>query len=40
MRDGIVTSRAGSGRYLACAEYDFIQPTGRLPNGFDASAFG
>jgi dihydropyrimidinase len=40
MRDGIVTARAGSGRYLPCAEYAFIKPTGRLPNGFNASAFG
>jgi dihydropyrimidinase len=40
MRDGIVTARPGSGRYLPRANYDFIKPTGRLPNGFDASAFG
>jgi dihydropyrimidinase len=39
MRDGIVTALPGSGRYMSCAAYDFIKPTGRLPNGFDASAF-
>jgi len=40
MRGGVVTAPPGSGRYLPCAAYDFIDPTGRLPNGFDASAFG
>jgi dihydropyrimidinase len=40
MRDGVVTARPGSGRYLSGAAYDFIKPAGRLPNGFDASAFG
>jgi hypothetical protein len=39
MHDGVVTARPGSGRYLPCAEYDFIKPTGQLPNGFNASAF-
>jgi dihydropyrimidinase len=40
MRDGVVTAQPGSGRYLPCAAYDFIRPTGCLPNSFDASAFG
>ncbi len=39
MRDGVVTAAAGSGRYLPCGPYDFIKPTGRLADGFDASAF-
>jgi len=40
MQDGIVTAPPGSGRYLPVAGYDFITPTGRLPNGFNASEFG
>jgi dihydropyrimidinase len=39
MRDGKVTAEPGSGRYLPRGRYDFIKPLGRLPNGFDASAF-
>jgi dihydropyrimidinase len=39
MRDGIVTATPGTGRYLPRGEYEFIKPTGRLPNGFNASAF-
>ncbi len=39
MRDGVVTAAPGSGRYIPIPEYDFIRPTGNLPNGFNASAF-
>jgi dihydropyrimidinase len=39
MQEGVVTARPGSGRYLAREAYEFIRPAGRLPNGFDASAF-
>jgi dihydropyrimidinase len=39
MRDGKVLAEPGSGRFLARAPYDLIRPTGRLPDGFDASAF-
>jgi dihydropyrimidinase len=39
MRDGKVQAEPGSGQFLARAPYDMIKPTGRLPNGFDASAF-
>jgi dihydropyrimidinase len=39
MRDDVVLAEPGSGRYIACPPYDFIKPAGRLPNGFDASAF-
>lgn len=39
MRDDKVEARAGSGRFIARGPYDLIRPTGRLPNGFDASAF-
>lgn len=39
MQDGVVTARPCSGRYLPCEQYDFIRPTGRLANGFNASAF-
>lgn len=39
MRDGKVQAEPGSGLFLARAPYDMIKPTGRLPNGFDASAF-
>jgi dihydropyrimidinase len=39
MRDGVVSAAPGSGRYLPCPPYEFIAPSGRLPNGFDASAF-
>ncbi len=39
MRDNLVQAEPGSGRYLARGTYDLIRPTGRLPDGFDASAF-
>jgi dihydropyrimidinase len=39
MRDGRVQAEPGSGQFLARAPYDMIRPTGRVPNGFDASAF-
>ncbi|WP_428484953.1 dihydropyrimidinase [Rhodopila sp.] len=39
MRDGIVQAEPGSGQFLAREPYDLIKPTGRLPFGFDASAF-
>jgi dihydropyrimidinase len=29
----------GSGQFLARAPYRMIEPTGRVPDGFDASAF-
>ena len=38
MRDGVVLSAPGSGRYLAVPPYDMIRPRGMLPDGFDASA--
>jgi dihydropyrimidinase len=40
MQDGRVQAAPGSGRYLARGPYDLIKPLGRLPDGFDASAFG
>jgi dihydropyrimidinase len=39
MRDGKVQAPPGSGQFLARAPYDLIKPTGRLPFGFDASAY-
>ncbi len=39
MRDGKVQADPGSGQFLARAPYAMIKPTGRVPNGFDASAF-
>ena len=39
MRDGVVQAAPGSGQYLPVAPYDFIQPRGVLPDGFDAAAF-
>ncbi len=39
MRDGKVQAAPGSGQFLARGPYDMIKPTGRVPNGFDASAF-
>ena len=39
MRDGKVQAPPGSGRFLPRAPYDLIKPTGRLPFGFDASAY-
>jgi len=37
MQDGKVQAEAGSGRFLPRGPYDYIRPTGRLPNGFDAA---
>lgn len=39
MRDGRVQAEPGTGQFLARGPYDMIRPTGRVPNGFDASAF-
>jgi dihydropyrimidinase len=39
MRDGKVQAPPGSGQFLPRAPYDLIAPTGRLPFGFDASAY-
>lgn len=39
MRDGKVQAEPGSGQYLARGPYEMIRPTGRLPDGFDASRF-
>ena len=39
MRDGNVQSEPGTGQFLPRAPYDMIRPTGRVPDGFDASAF-
>ena len=39
MQDGRVEAEPGSGQFLARGPYDMIRPTGRVPNGFDASAF-
>ena len=39
MRDGKVQAEPGSGQFLAREPYAMIRPTGRLPDGFDASAF-
>jgi dihydropyrimidinase len=39
MRDGKVQAEPGSGQFLPRAPYEMIKPTGRVPNGFDASAF-
>jgi len=39
MRHGKVQAEPGTGRFLARDPYDFIKPTGNLPDGFDASAF-
>ncbi len=39
MRDGVVDAAPGSGRFLPRGPYDLIAPTGRVPDGFDASAF-
>jgi dihydropyrimidinase len=38
MQSGRVVAKPGSGKYLARDAYDFIKPSGRLPNGFDAAA--
>lgn len=39
MRHGKVQAEPGSGRFLARDPYDYIKPSGNLPDGFDASAF-
>ncbi len=39
MKDGLVQAEPGSGQFLPRGPYGLIQPTGNLPNGFDASAF-
>lgn len=39
MQDGKVQAEPGSGQFLSRAPYEMIRPTGRLPDGFDASAF-
>ncbi len=39
MQDGVVSAAPGSGRYIPVPAYEFIKPSGNLPNGFDASAF-
>jgi dihydropyrimidinase len=39
MRDGKVQAEPGSGQFLAREPYEMIRPIGRVPNGFDASAF-
>ncbi len=39
MQDGRVQAAPGTGQFLARAPYDMIRPTGRVPDGFDASAF-
>ncbi len=39
MKDGVVLAQPGSGQFLARGPYDMIKPLGRLPDGFDASAF-
>jgi dihydropyrimidinase len=39
MKDGVVSAQPGSGKFLARGPYDMIKPLGRLPDGFDASAF-
>jgi dihydropyrimidinase len=39
MRDGKVQAEPGSGQFLPRAPYTMIKPTGRVPDGFDASAF-
>ena len=38
MRDGVVSARPGSGRYLPVGPYAHIRPRGVLPEGFDAAA--
>jgi dihydropyrimidinase len=39
MRAGEILPAQNYGRYIPCPPYDFITPTGNLPNGFNASAF-
>lgn len=39
MHNGKVQAEPGSGQYLPRGPYDLIKPTGRVPDGFDASAF-
>ncbi|MGA0597683.1 dihydropyrimidinase [Enterovirga sp. CN4-39] len=38
-RDGEVLAQPGSGRFLPRGPYSFIAPTGRVPDGFDASRY-
>jgi len=38
MRDGVEQAELGTGRFLAREPYELIRPTGRVPDGFDASA--
>ncbi|WP_108660190.1 dihydropyrimidinase [Acuticoccus kandeliae] len=40
MRDGEILAAPGSGTFLARGPYDFIAPTGTVPDGFDAAAIG
>lgn len=39
MQDGRVQAEPGSGTFLPRGPYDLIRPTGRVPDGFDASRF-
>jgi dihydropyrimidinase len=39
MREGTIHAEAGSGQFLPRGPYELIRPTGRIPDGFDASAF-
>ncbi len=39
MQDGRVQAEPGSGQFLARGPYELIRPTGRVADGFDASAF-
>jgi dihydropyrimidinase len=39
MKDGVVLAQPGSGKFIARGPYDLIKPLGRLPDGFDASAY-
>jgi dihydropyrimidinase len=39
MQNGLVNAVAGTGRYIPRSRYDLIKPSGRLPNGFNASLF-
>jgi dihydropyrimidinase len=39
MTNGHVDAEPGYGQFLARGPYDYIKPSGILPDGFDASAF-
>ena len=39
MRDGVIAAAAGSGMFLPRGPYPLIAPSGRVADGFDASAF-